>query len=80
MVSPDGLRALTSAVRNPPEFIILDDDLAGVDTDRIEAMRGRDTRTAAARIVRVKSLLDAPATGDDDDQDRKKYRLSMARS
>lgn len=80
VVSPDGLHALMNAFHDPPELVILDDDLVGVDADRVEEMLGRDTRTAATRIVRLKSLLDAPATGYDDDQDRKKNRLPVARS
>jgi hypothetical protein len=80
MVSPDGLHALMSAVRNPPELVILDDDLEGVDADWVEQMLGRDARTASARIMRVKSLIDAPADGHDHDQDRKANRIPMAGS
>jgi hypothetical protein len=77
-VSPDGLHAVMSAVRQSPELVILDDDLPGVDADCVEEMLGRDARTAAARIMRVKSLLDAPAHSHDHDQDRKTNRLPMA--
>ena len=52
-VSPDGLHALMSAVRDPPEVILLDDDLPGVDADWVERMLARDGRTAGARVVRV---------------------------
>ncbi|MGD8453795.1 MAG: hypothetical protein PVJ57_18430 [Phycisphaerae bacterium] len=77
-VSPDGLHALLSAVRSPPELVILDDDLAGVDANRVEELLGRDARTATARVVRVRSLLDTPAVGDDDALDHTSHRLPAA--
>jgi len=54
VVSPDGLHALMTAVREPPELVILDDDLPGVDAERVEHLLARDARTAKARIVHVK--------------------------
>lgn len=80
IVSPDGLHALMSAVREPPDLIILDDDLPGVDADRVEELLGRDARTAAARVMRVKSFMNAPASACDDDQDRPPHRLPAART
>lgn len=53
-VSPDGLHALMSAVRESPDLVILDDDLPGVDAERVEEMLARDGRTAGARILHVK--------------------------
>ena len=53
-VSPDGLHALMTAVRNPPELIILDDDLEGVDADLVEEMLSRDARTATTPIMHVR--------------------------
>jgi len=54
-VSPDGLHALMSAVRNPPEIIIVDDDLPGVGADRLEQLLARDERTAGSRVVHINS-------------------------
>ena len=80
-VSPDGLHALMSAVRDPPEFIILDDDLPGVDADWVERMLARDGRTAGARVVRVASLTHESLEGAaDDEQDPEEDRLPLARA
>jgi CheY-like chemotaxis protein len=52
-VSPDGLHALMSAVRQEPDLILLDPALTGVDADTVERMLGRDGRTAGIPTVRV---------------------------
>lgn len=54
-VSPDGLHALMSAVQQPPELIILDEDIGGVDSDSVERMLARDARTCNVPIVRVRA-------------------------
>jgi hypothetical protein len=58
MVSPDGLHALMSAVHQPPELVILDDDLPGVRADRLEQLLARDARTASTHVMHVKSPPD----------------------
>jgi hypothetical protein len=52
IVSPDGLHALMSALRQPPALIVLDSALAGVDADTVETMLGRDVRTAGVPVLR----------------------------
>lgn len=59
-VSPDGLHALMSAVRQPPELVLLDDDLPGVDAERVEQMLARDARTARARVMHFTALPNIP--------------------
>lgn len=54
MVSPDGLHAVMSAVRQPPQLVILDDDLPGVDAAHVEQLLAQDARTAHIRVVHIK--------------------------
>ena len=53
MISPDGLHAVMSAVRDQPEIILLDSSLSGVDVDTVEAMLRRDARTTGIPILRI---------------------------
>ena len=53
VASPDGLHAIMSALRRPPTVIVLDAVLPGVDADTVEAMLGRDPRTACIPLVRI---------------------------
>ena len=53
MVSPDGLHAVMSALRETPEIILLDSSLSGVDVDTVESILRRDARTATIPILRV---------------------------
>lgn len=57
-VSPDGLHTLMAAVREPPELIILDSEVPGVDADTVERMLARDQRTAGVPVVRLPNEAD----------------------
>jgi DNA-binding response OmpR family regulator len=52
VVSPDGLHALMSALRQPPGLIVLDSALPGVDANTVETMLARDVRTTAVPVLR----------------------------
>jgi hypothetical protein len=58
-VSPDGLHALMSAIRERPALVILDDELPGVCADYVEEWLAKDVRTAGARVVRIRSSSNA---------------------
>jgi CheY-like chemotaxis protein len=52
VVSPDGLHALMTALRQPPALIVLDSALPGVAPDAVEMMLARDVRTAEVPVLR----------------------------
>jgi CheY-like chemotaxis protein len=52
IVSPDGLHALMTALRQRPALIVLDSALPGVDPDTVETMLARDVRTAEVPLLR----------------------------